>query len=55
MIVFGLAGLALWYLPKHDMVSADKMLVAGSHIHFPGFGRILTDGDAYRYAPATWM
>ena len=38
-----------------DMVSADKMLVAGSHIHFPGFGRILTDGDAYRYAPATWM
>lgn len=38
-----------------DMVSADKMLVAGSHIHFPGFGRILRDGDAYRYVPATWM
>jgi len=38
-----------------DMVSADKMLVAGSHIHFPGFGRILTEGSAYRYLPATWM
>ena len=38
-----------------DMVSADKMLVAGSHIHFPGFGRILRDGEAYRYLPSTWM
>lgn len=38
-----------------DMVSADKMLVAGSHIHFPGFGRILRDGEAYRYVPTTWM
>lgn len=37
-----------------DVVAADKMLVAGSHIHFPGFGRILTDGDAYRFMPATW-
>ena len=38
-----------------DMVSADKTLVAGSHIHFPGFGRILADGEAYRYVPTTWM
>lgn len=38
-----------------DMVSADKMLIAGSHVHFPGFGRILTDGDAYRFVPATWI
>lgn len=38
-----------------DMASADKMLVAGSHIHFPGFGRILQAGDAYRFAAATWM
>ncbi|MEL7174901.1 MAG: MBL fold metallo-hydrolase [Pseudomonadota bacterium] len=38
-----------------DMVSADKMLVAGSHIHFPGFGRILQDGEAYRFIPATWV
>ena len=38
-----------------DQVSTDKMLVAGSHIHFPGFGRILKDGAAYRFAPATWL
>ncbi|MEM9436981.1 MAG: MBL fold metallo-hydrolase [Pseudomonadota bacterium] len=38
-----------------DMAAADKMLIAGSHIHFPGFGRITADGDGYRYAPATWL
>ncbi len=38
-----------------DMAAADKTLVAGSHIHFPGFGRILSDGEAYRFAPATWL
>ncbi|MEM7295856.1 MAG: MBL fold metallo-hydrolase [Pseudomonadota bacterium] len=38
-----------------DKVSADKMLIAGSHIHFPGFGRVLKSGDAFRYAPATWL
>ncbi|MEO0390768.1 MAG: MBL fold metallo-hydrolase, partial [Pseudomonadota bacterium] len=38
-----------------DMAATDKMLIAGSHIHFPGFGRILRSGDAYRFAPATWM
>ncbi|MEL6570885.1 MAG: MBL fold metallo-hydrolase [Pseudomonadota bacterium] len=37
-----------------DRVATDKILVAGSHIHFPGFGRILKDGDAYRYLPASW-
>ncbi|MEL7117245.1 MAG: MBL fold metallo-hydrolase [Pseudomonadota bacterium] len=38
-----------------DMAAADKMLIAGSHVHFPGFGRILPAGDAYRFAPATWV
>lgn len=38
-----------------DELSADQTLVAGSHIHFPGFGRILRDGDTYRFAAATWM
>ncbi len=37
-----------------DMLATDQMLVAGSHIHFPGFGRILRADDAYRFAPATW-
>ncbi|QFT61991.1 hypothetical protein FIU91_03535 [Roseivivax sp. THAF30] len=38
-----------------DMDSKDKMLVAGSHVYSQGFGRILTDGWACRYIPATWM
>ncbi len=38
-----------------DQIAADKVLVAGSHIHFPGFGRILADGEAYRFAPTTWL
>ncbi|MEM1373174.1 MAG: MBL fold metallo-hydrolase [Pseudomonadota bacterium] len=38
-----------------DMAAAEKMLIAGSHVHFPGFGRIRAEGAAYRYAPATWM
>ena len=37
-----------------DMVTADKMLIAGSHVHFPGFGRVRTLGDGFRFAPATW-
>lgn len=32
-----------------DQVSTDKTVIAGSHAHFPGFGRIIKDGDAYRY------
>ncbi|WP_299689157.1 MBL fold metallo-hydrolase [uncultured Tateyamaria sp.] len=38
-----------------DQISADKMLVAGSHLPFPGFGRVVTSGDAYAYVPASWM
>lgn len=39
-----------------DQVAADNMLIAGSHIHFPGFGRIVRQSDAgFRFAPATWL
>lgn len=38
-----------------DEVSADQTLIAGSHIHFPGIGRILRDGEGYRFAPASWL
>lgn len=37
-----------------DMLSSDQMLIAGSHLHFPGFGRIVRAGDAFRFVPATW-
>ncbi|MGV6849893.1 MAG: MBL fold metallo-hydrolase [Marinibacterium sp.] len=38
-----------------EEVVADNMLIAGSHIHFPSFGHIQRSGDAYRFAPATWL
>ena len=38
-----------------DMVSADKMLIAGTHLPFPGFGRILKADDSYSYLPASWL
>jgi len=38
-----------------DRAATDNMLIAGSHIHFPGFGRFVRDGDAYRYIPASWL
>ncbi len=37
-----------------DMVSADGMLMAGTHIAFPGFGKVVRDGSAYRWVPAEW-
>lgn len=37
-----------------DMISADGMLVAGTHVGFPGFGRVLKSGQAYRWVPAEW-
>jgi glyoxylase-like metal-dependent hydrolase (beta-lactamase superfamily II) len=35
-----------------DMASADGMAIAGTHVAFPGFGRIVKDGAAFRYVPA---
>lgn len=37
-----------------DMISADGMLVAGTHVGFPGFGRVLKSGSAYKWVPAEW-
>ncbi|MDH4439793.1 MAG: MBL fold metallo-hydrolase [Rhizobium sp.] len=37
-----------------DMVSADNMLIAATHIAFPSFGRIFVDGDHYRFQPADY-
>ncbi len=36
-----------------DRVASDNVLIAGCHVHFPGFGRIVHSGEAYRYAPAS--
>lgn len=35
-----------------DMAAADGTFVAGAHTPFPGFGRLVRDGGAFRYIPA---
>ncbi len=37
-----------------DMVTADKLMVTGMHMHFPGFSRLVKSGAAYRIIPAAW-
>jgi glyoxylase-like metal-dependent hydrolase (beta-lactamase superfamily II) len=37
-----------------DMAAADRLVVSGAHIPFPGFGRVAKEGDGYRFAPAEW-
>jgi glyoxylase-like metal-dependent hydrolase (beta-lactamase superfamily II) len=37
-----------------DMVATDRLLVTGMHLHFPGFSRLVRDGDGYRLIPAAW-
>jgi len=38
-----------------DRVSADGMLVAGMHTHFPGFGRLARRGEAFALYPEAWV
>ena len=38
-----------------DRAAADSVLIAATHVHFPGFGRFVTDASAYRFIPASWM
>lgn len=38
-----------------DRAASDGVLIAGSHVHFPGFGRFVRSGDAYRFVPASWL
>lgn len=37
-----------------DMVSADKTLIAGSHLPFPGIGYVAKTGTGYRFVPVHW-
>tara|TARA_B000000475_G_scaffold63041_1_gene50300 strand:- start:1262 stop:1888 length:627 start_codon:yes stop_codon:yes gene_type:complete len=37
-----------------DMVSSDKVLVAGMHLHFPGFSHVIANRDGYRMVPESW-
>jgi glyoxylase-like metal-dependent hydrolase (beta-lactamase superfamily II) len=38
-----------------DRVSADGVLVAGMHLHFPAFARLARRGDAYALYPEAWV
>jgi glyoxylase-like metal-dependent hydrolase (beta-lactamase superfamily II) len=38
-----------------DMVSADRTLVGGMHVHFPGFAHVVRRGDGgYELVPEAW-
>ena len=38
-----------------DMVATDKQLVAGMHVHFPGFARVVRQGEGgYLLLPEPW-
>ncbi len=38
-----------------DRVSADGMLIAGMHLHFPAFSRLARRGDGYALYPEAWV
>lgn len=38
-----------------DMAAADRMMIAGAHLPFPGFGHVASAGAAYRFVPAPWV
>ncbi len=37
-----------------DMVTADRLMVTGMHLHFPGFAHLVRQGTGYRLIPAAW-
>ena len=37
-----------------DMVSQDRVLVAGMHLHFPGFSHVTFEDGAYRMISESW-
>jgi glyoxylase-like metal-dependent hydrolase (beta-lactamase superfamily II) len=38
-----------------DRVSADGILIAGMHLHFPAFSRLARRGDAYALSSEAWV
>lgn len=38
-----------------DRAAADNVLIAGCHVHFPSFGRIVRADKAYRYVPTSLL
>ena len=37
-----------------DMAASDRLLIAGMHLHFPGFSHLVRDDGGYRLLPESW-
>jgi glyoxylase-like metal-dependent hydrolase (beta-lactamase superfamily II) len=37
-----------------ERAAGDRMMVAGMHMPFPGFGFVAREGEGYRFTPAEW-
>lgn len=37
-----------------DMVASEKQLIAGMHVHFPGFAHVVRSGTGYALLPEPW-
>lgn len=37
-----------------DQVTTDRLMVAGMHLPFPGFGHVARKTEGYRFVPAEW-
>jgi glyoxylase-like metal-dependent hydrolase (beta-lactamase superfamily II) len=37
-----------------DMVATDRQLIAGMHVHFPGFAHLVKQGENYMMLPEPW-
>lgn len=37
-----------------DMAATDRLLIAGMHVHFPGFAHVAKHGDSYAMLPEPW-
>lgn len=37
-----------------DMVATDRQLIAGMHVHFPGFAHVVRHSDSYAMLPEPW-
>jgi glyoxylase-like metal-dependent hydrolase (beta-lactamase superfamily II) len=38
-----------------DMASADKLLLSGTHVAFPGFGKVLSEGANFKFVSSDWV
>ena len=38
-----------------ERVVAERLLVTGMHMHFPGFGHVARSGSTYAYVPEVWQ